>query len=117
MHDLRITARDGGRVRYQSVVQSPLAQTRGEEEREVRAGPLGPIVTWHGVSGDHVGFDHRWDLVRQPGGGTVVMLTGGSEFNRTGGVTAAMIGRDVWLMPGYAASWKLIWMRPLLAAR
>src|SRR6185369_16656851 len=106
-----------GRVRYQSVVQSPLASTRGEEEREVRAGPLGPIVTWRGVSGDHVGYDHRWDLARVPSGGTVVMLSGGSEFNRTGGVTAAMMGRDVWLMPGYATSWKLIWMRPLLAAR
>ncbi len=115
MRDFRIVSRDATRVRYSSVVQSPLAQTRGEEEREVRAGPLGPIVTWRGVSGDHVGYDHRWDLVRVPSGGTVVMLTGGSEFNRTGGITAAMMGRDVWLTPGYATSWKLIWMRPLLA--
>jgi hypothetical protein len=42
------------------------------------------------------------------------MLTGGSEYGRASFLTRSLMDRDVWLTPGFAASYKLVLMRPIL---
>jgi len=113
MRDVRVVQNAQGVVRFSSVVRGPMSEARGEQEVSVSPGAEGPVVHWRGVAGDFAGHDHRWDLVRD-GSGTIVVLTGGSEFERAGAITRAMIARDVWLLAGFSASWKLVWMRPLV---
>ncbi len=105
-----------GAVRgFRMVVQTSLVRNEGDVDRETIRGAGTGTVWWRGRSGHFVGHEHRWDVQTAPGGGSVVMLTGGSESNRTSWITRAMLDRDSWLLPGFAASWKLIWLRPLLA--
>ena len=49
-------------------------------------------------------------------GGTVVLLTGGSDLQRAGWITRAMISMDPWLAVGFAGSWKIVWLRNFLRA-
>lgn len=99
-----------GAVRFRSVVENPLSRLEG-----VQRARFGDGVAWHeGVSGDYAGVEHRWDVVADPRGGSVVMLTGGSDYNRAGWITRRLMERDPWLMTGFAGSWKIVWLRNLL---
>ncbi len=99
-----------GAVRFHNVVENPLSRLEGDQRAR-----FGDNVVWHeGLSGDFAGAAHRWDVVAQPGGGTVVMLTGGSDYNRAGWITRRLMERDPWLMAGFAGSWKIVWLRNLL---
>lgn len=99
-----------GSVRFRSVVENPLSRLEGEQRAR-----FGDNVAWHeGLSGDYVDATHRWDVVADPRGGSVVMLTGGSDYNRAGWITRRLMERDPWLMAGFAGSWKIVWLRNLL---
>ena len=99
-----------GSVRFRNVVETPLSRLEG-----VQRARFGDNVAWHeGISGDYAGADHRWDVVADPRGGSVVMLTGGSDHNRAGWITRRLMERDPWLMAGFAGSWKIVWLRNLL---
>ncbi|MBL8603936.1 MAG: SRPBCC family protein [Myxococcales bacterium] len=99
-------------VRFQSHVQTALTRLDGEQRMRVEGNTV-----WHeGVSGDFAGSSHRWDIVADPAGGTVVLLTGGSDMNRAGTLTRVLIGMDPWLAVGFAGSWKIVWLRNFLRA-
>ena len=99
-----------GSLRFRSVVENPLSRLEGEQLAR-----FGDNVVWHeGLTGDYVGAAHRWDIVADSRGGSVVMLTGGSDYNRAGWITRRLMERDPWLMAGFAGSWKIVWLRNLL---
>ncbi len=99
-----------GPVRYRSVIETPLTHMEGEQVMRSEGS-----VVWHeGISGDFADSAHRWDVVEAPGGGSYVMLTGGSDYNRAGWATRTLMARDPWLMAGFAGSWKIVWLRNLL---
>ncbi len=99
-----------GSVRFRSVVETPLSRLEGEQRARVEGN-----VVWHeGLTGSFAGAAHRWDVVADPRGGSVVMLTGGSDYNRAGWITRRLMEQDPWLMAGFAGSWKIVWLRNLL---
>ena len=97
-------------------VQGHIAQVdQGSAARPLVAKRFGDNVVWHeGLSGDFANNSHRWDVAADPRGGSVVMLTGGSDYNRAGWITRRLMERDPWLMAGFAGSWKIVWLRNLL---
>lgn len=97
-------------VRFRSVVENPLVRLEGEQRME----PEGFVVRHVGLSGDFADAAHRWDIREAPGGGSYVLLTGGADQNRAGTITRALMSRDPWLIAGYAASWKIVWLRNAL---
>ncbi len=100
-----------GPVRYHIVIDTPLTHLEGEQVMRVE----GDHIVWHeGVAGDLVDSAHRWDVLPAPDGGSYVLLTGGSDYNRAGWVTRTLMERDPWLMAGFAGSWKIVWIRHLL---
>ncbi len=100
-----------GPVRYRLVIETPLTHIEGEQVMRVEGGN----VVWHeGVAGDLSGSSHRWDVLEAPDGGSYVLLTGGSDYNRAGWITRTLMERDPWLMAGFAGSWKIVWIRNLL---
>jgi hypothetical protein len=97
-------------VRYGLVIDTPLMHLEGEQVRRIEGDTV-----WHdGVSGDLAGSQHRWDVVRAPEGGSYVLFTGGSDYNRAGTITRVLMQRDPWLIAGFAGSWKIVWLRNLL---
>lgn len=115
LRDSSVLPSDAGNVRFHTLIEGAMSRVEGETELEVQRRPEGATVWWHGVAGDLQGVEHRWDL-HPAEGGSVMVLTGGSEYQRIPWPMRAMIGRDPWLLPGYAASWKLVWMRTLAMA-
>ncbi|MDB4930493.1 MAG: hypothetical protein JWM10_2977, partial [Myxococcaceae bacterium] len=114
MREVEVLPRDAsdpeGSIRFRSVVENPLSRMEG-----VQRARFGDNVVWHeGVSGDYVDAVHRFDVAADPRGGSVVMLTGGSDYNRAGWITRRLMERDPWLMAGFAGSWKIVWLRNLL---
>jgi hypothetical protein len=101
-----------GAVRYRVVTDTPLVHLEGEQLLRVE----GRTVWQDGLSGDFAQSGHRWDVLEAPGGGSWVLFTGGSDQNRAGRVTRALMDRDPWLMAGFAGSWKIVWLRNLLRA-
>lgn len=99
-----------GSVRFRSVVETPLVRMEGEQRMEAE----GSVVRHVGLSGDFADAAHRWDVRADPQGGSVVMLTGGADYNRAGSITRALMARDPWLMAGFAGSWKIVWLRNAL---
>ena len=99
-----------GSVRFRSVVETPLVRMEGEQRMESDDG----VVRHVGLSGDFADASHRWDVRADPQGGSVVMLTGGADYNRAGSITRALMARDPWLMAGFAGSWKIVWLRNAL---
>lgn len=114
MREVAVLPRAGddpeGSVRFHNVVENPLSRLEGDQRAR-----FGDNVVWHeGLSGDFAGASHRWDVVADPRGGSVVMLTGGSDYNRAGWITRRLMERDPWLLAGFAGSWKIVWLRNLL---
>lgn len=114
MREVEVLARAAddpeGSVRFRSVVENPLSRLEGEQRAR-----FGENVVWHdGLTADYAGASHRWDVVADPRGGSVVMLTGASDYNRAGWITRRLMERDPWLMAGFAGSWKIVWLRNLL---
>lgn len=101
-----------GAVRYRVVTETPLVRLEGEQLLRV----AGRTVWQDGLSGDLAGTGHRWDVLDGPDGGSWVLFTGGSDQNRAGRITRALMDRDPWLMAGFAGSWKIVWLRNLLRA-
>jgi hypothetical protein len=101
-----------GAVRYRIVTETPLVRLEGEQLLRIE----GRTVWQDGLAGDLAGSGHRWDVLDAPGGGTWVLFTGGSDQNRAGRITRALMDRDPWLMAGFAGSWKIVWLRNLLRA-
>jgi hypothetical protein len=99
-----------GPVRYRVVIDTPLTHLEGEQELRVD----GYTVVQTGVAGDFNDSAHRWDVLAAPGGGSYVLLTGGSDYNRAGWITRSLMDRDPWLIAGFAGSWKIVWLRNLL---
>ncbi|MFO0607221.1 MAG: hypothetical protein U0324_28925 [Polyangiales bacterium] len=99
-----------GAVRYRIVTETPLVRLEGEQLLRVD----GRTVWQDGLSGDLADSGHRWDVLDAPGGGSWVLFTGGSDQNRAGRITRALMERDPWLMAGFAGSWKIVWLRNLL---
>lgn len=97
-------------MRYRVVIDTPISHLEGEQRLRID----GATATQEGIAGDFQGSAHRWDVVAAPGGGSVVLLTGGSDYNRAGWLTRALMARDPWLMAGFAGSWKIIWLRHLV---
>jgi hypothetical protein len=106
------TGAPAGAVRYRVVTDTPLVHLEGEQLLRVE----GRTVWQDGLSGDFAQSGHRWDVLEAPGGGSWVLFTGGSDQNRAGRVTRALMDRDPWLMAGFAGSWKIVWLRNLLRA-
>lgn len=99
-----------GSVRTHVVIETPLSRLEGEQVMR-----WNESTVWQdGVGGDFADAPLRWDVQRDPTGGSVVMLTGGSDVNRAGWITRALMQRDPWLMAGFAGSWKIVWLRHLL---
>lgn len=96
--------------RYRVVVDTPISHLEGVQRLRID----GNTVWQDGIDGDFQGNAHRWDLVDRPGGGHAMLLTGGSDYNRAGWLTRALMSRDPWLMAGFAGSWKIIWLRHLV---
>jgi hypothetical protein len=114
---LTVVAQRATTVRYHVVNETAMARAEGDEECTVSPRPGGGFfAALAGVSGDFAGQDHRWDVLPDPAGGAVVVLTGGSEWARTGWIARRLIETDPWLMPGYSVSWKLVWIHPLLSS-
>lgn len=104
------TMSETGPVRFRVVLDTPLTHLEGEQVMRSEGN-----VVWHdGVAGDLVDSGHRWDVQAAPGGGSYVMLTGASDYNRAGWITRTLMARDTWLMAGFAGSWKIVWLRNLL---
>lgn len=99
-----------GSVRYRSVVETPLVRMEGVQRLEVD----GNVARHVGLAGDFADSAHRWDVRADPQGGTLVLLTGGADYNRAGSITRALMARDPWLMAGFAGSWKIVWLRNAL---
>jgi hypothetical protein len=97
-------------VRFRSVVETPLVRLEGEQRMERE----GMVLRHIGLTGDFADAAHRWDVREAPGGGSYVMLTGGADTARAGGITRALMARDPWLMAGFAGSWKIVWLRNAL---
>jgi hypothetical protein len=97
-------------VRFRSVVETPLVRLEGEQRMERE----GNVLRHIGLTGDFADAAHRWDVREAPGGGSYVMLTGGADTARAGGITRALMARDPWLMAGFAGSWKIVWLRNAL---
>ncbi len=98
-------------MRYRVVTETPLVHLEGEQVLRVE----GRTVVWQdGRHGRPRGHSHRWDVLDAPGGGSWVLFTGGSDQNRAGRITRALMDRDPWLMAGFAGSWKIVWLRNLL---
>ncbi len=114
MRDVRVVSGVGLTQRFHSVVDTVLFRTEGDQDRVVDVGPFGPRVVWRGVAGDYRGDVQRWDVVAHPQGGSVVMLSGGAEYNRTGMIARALLDRDTWMMPGYSVALKMVFMRGLV---
>lgn len=101
-----------GSVRFRSRVETPLTRLQGIQRLRVSGNTV-----WHdGLTGEFAGGGHRWDIVEGVAGGTVVLLTGGSDLQRAGWITRAMISMDPWLAVGFAGSWKIVWLRNFLRA-
>ncbi len=99
-----------GPVRYHMVIETPLSHVEGDQVMRSEGN-----VVWHeGVGGDLADSTHRWDVLDAPGGGSYVLLTGGSDYNRANWITRTLMDRDPWLMAGFAGSWKIVWLRNLL---
>ena len=101
-----------GAVRYRVLTETPLVRLEGEQLLRVE----GRTVWQEGLTGDLANTSHRWDVLEAPGGGAWVLFTGGSDQNRAGRITRALMDRDPWLMAGFAGSWKIVWLRNLLRA-
>jgi hypothetical protein len=92
------------------VVETPLVRLEGEQRIRGRAAPCG-------TTGSRETSPTRrtaGTCATRPGGGSWVMLTGGSDHRRAGRITRALMDRDPWLMAGFAGSWKIVWLRNLL---
>jgi len=99
-------------VRFRSRVETPLTRLEGIQRMRFAGNTV-----WHdGLTGGFAGAGHRWDVVEGVAGGTVVLLTGGSDIQRAGWITRAMIAMDPWLAVGFAGSWKIVWLRNFLRA-
>ncbi len=97
-------------VRFRSRIETPLSRLEGVQRMRVEGNTV-----WHeGLTGQFAGGSHRWDVVEGVAGGTVVLLTGGSDLQRAGWITRALIAMDPWLAVGFAGSWKIVWLRNFL---
>jgi hypothetical protein len=115
VHELTVQPAQGNTQRFHTRVDSTLFSTQGDQDRSIDVTPEHSTIWWRGVSGDYANDVQRWDFVRAEGGGSYVLFSGGSDYNRTGVVMRALVDNVPWMLPGYAAAWKMVWMRPALA--
>ncbi len=95
-------------VRFELGIGSPQAAVRGELVRTIE--DHGMRVCVNGVAGGFAGENTRWDVVPASGGGTYLILTGGSEANHLGFWHRMIAGLDPWAVVGLTVHWKMMFL-------
>jgi hypothetical protein len=106
--------RQGLSQRFHTRVDSVLFHTEGDQNRVIEPGEQHAVVWWRGLTGDYANVDERWDFFARPNDGTTVVFSGGADFVRTGMIVRTIIANAPWMLPGYSAAWKMVWMREAL---